>query len=86
MSINENILVRVSKAGIRKNAKWLVKDVSLEVLLWLARDIEWWGYYTMDEFKKGELLDEPSLEQIISADEKARFTSLNFIKNISWHF
>ena len=39
--------------------------------------------HTMDEFKKGELLDEPSLEQIISADEKARFTSLNFIKNIS---
>ena len=31
MSINENILVRVSKAGIFKNAKWLVKDVSLEV-------------------------------------------------------
>ena len=39
--------------------------------------------HTMDEFKKGELLDEPSLEQIISADEKARATSLNFIKNIS---
>ena len=39
--------------------------------------------HTMDEFKKGELLDEPSLEQIISADEKARFTSLNFINNIS---
>ena len=39
--------------------------------------------HTMDEFQKGELLDEPSLEQIISADEKARFTSLNFIKNIS---
>ena len=39
--------------------------------------------HTMDEFKKGELLNEPSLEQIISADEKARFTSLNFIKNIS---
>jgi 1-deoxy-D-xylulose-5-phosphate reductoisomerase len=39
--------------------------------------------HTMDEFKKGDLLHEPSLEQIISADEKARFTSLNFIKNIS---
>ena len=39
--------------------------------------------HTMNEFKKGKLLDEPSLEQIISADEKARFTSLNFIKNIS---
>ena len=39
--------------------------------------------HTMDEFKKGELLHEPSLEQIISADEKARFTSLNFIKDIS---
>ena len=39
--------------------------------------------HTMDEFKKGDLLHEPSLEQIISADKKARFTSLNFIKKIS---
>ena len=39
--------------------------------------------HAMDEFKKEELLNEPSLEQIISADEKARLISLNFIKNIS---
>ena len=39
--------------------------------------------HAMDEFKKEELLNEPSLEQIISADEKARLISLNFIRNIS---
>jgi len=39
--------------------------------------------HAMDEFKKEELLNEPSLEQITSADEKARLTSLNFIRNIS---
>ena len=39
--------------------------------------------HAMDEFKKEELLNEPSLQQIISADEKARLISLNFIKNIS---
>ena len=38
--------------------------------------------HAMDEFKKEELLNEPSLEQIISADEKARLISLNFIRNI----
>ena len=39
--------------------------------------------HAMDEFKKEDLLNEPSLEQIISADEKARLTSLDFIRNIS---
>ena len=39
--------------------------------------------HAMDEFKKEELLKKPSLEQIISADEKARLISLNFIRNIS---
>ena len=39
--------------------------------------------HAMDEFKKEELLNKPSLEQIISADEKARLISLNFIRNIS---
>ena len=39
--------------------------------------------HAMDEFKKEDLLNEPSLEQIISADEKARLISLNFIRNIS---
>ena len=39
--------------------------------------------HAMDEFKKEDLLNEPSLEQIISADEKARLTSLEFIRNIS---
>ena len=39
--------------------------------------------HVMDEFKKEDLLNEPSLEQIISADEKARLTSLDFIRNIS---
>ena len=39
--------------------------------------------HAMDEFKKEELLKKPSLEQIISADEKARLTSLDFIRNIS---
>ena len=39
--------------------------------------------HAMDEFKNEKLLNEPSLEQIISADEKARLTSLNFIRNIS---
>ncbi|MFL2804818.1 MAG: 1-deoxy-D-xylulose-5-phosphate reductoisomerase [Gammaproteobacteria bacterium] len=38
--------------------------------------------HAMDEFKKEELLNKPSLEQIISADEKARLISLNFIRNI----
>ncbi len=38
--------------------------------------------HAMDEFKKEELLKKPSLEQIISADEKARLISLNFIRNI----
>ena len=39
--------------------------------------------HAMDEFKREEILNEPSLEQIISADEKARLISLNFIRNIS---
>ena len=39
--------------------------------------------HAMDEFKKEELLNKPSLEQIITADEKARLISLNFIRNIS---
>ena len=39
--------------------------------------------HAMDEFKKEDLLNDPSLEQIISADEKARLTSLDFIRNIS---
>ncbi|MFL2804807.1 MAG: 1-deoxy-D-xylulose-5-phosphate reductoisomerase [Gammaproteobacteria bacterium] len=39
--------------------------------------------HAMDEFKKEDLLNEPSLEQIISADEKARLTSIDFIRNIS---
>ena len=39
--------------------------------------------HAMDEFKKEDLLNEPSLEQIINADEKARLISLNFIRNIS---
>ena len=39
--------------------------------------------HAMEEFKKEEPLNKPSLEQITSADEKARLTSLNFIRNIS---
>ena len=39
--------------------------------------------HAMDEFKKEELLNKPSLEQIITADEKARLISLNFIRSIS---
>ena len=39
--------------------------------------------HAFDEFKKEKPLKEPSLEQILSADEKARLTSLKFIRNIS---
>ena len=31
MSNSENILIKMSNAGIFKNDKWLVKDVSLEI-------------------------------------------------------
>ena len=31
MGNNENILVKMSNAGILMNDKWLVKDVSLEI-------------------------------------------------------